>query len=89
MMPLISLKYRKYPDLVKTVANRHIMYNNELKYVAEEEAAGRLLVIRPESPIPVSRVEKDPEKLKQAYHMGRRAAEQRMIEILKFLGKTE
>ncbi len=89
MMPLISLKYRKYPDLVKTVANRHIMYNNELKYAAEEEAAGRLLVIRPESPIPVSRVEKDPEKLKQAYHMGRRAAEQRMTEILKFLGKTE
>ena len=63
MMPLIKIKYRKYPKFIETVANRHIMYNAETALVSEKEHNGTLFVIRPESQLPVGRVEKDPERL--------------------------
>ena len=85
MMPLIRAKYKKYPELVKTIAERHIMYNRELDLIAEKEAAGRLFVIRPEDDIPVRRVEKDPEKLRQAYDLGRKAAEEKLLALISYL----
>ena len=47
MMPLIKIKYRKYPKFIETVANRHIMYNAETALVSEKENNGTLFVIRP------------------------------------------
>ena len=47
---------------------------------------GELFVIRPEEELPVSRVEKNPEKLRKAYELGRRTAEKHLTEIKKFLG---
>lgn len=85
MMPLIRAKYRKYPKLVAAIENRHRVYNETLAYISQMERTGKLLVIRPESALPVSRVEKDPEKLKEAYEIGRRAAAERLEEIRKFL----
>lgn len=86
MMPLMRMVYRKYPRLVEAIANRHVMYNETLSYIAEKEAEGQLLVIRPEGPLPVSRVERDPENLRAAYELGRRAATARLEEIRSFLG---
>ena len=85
MMPLIRAKYKKYPELVKTIAERHIMYNSELDLIAEKEATGRLFVIRPERDIQVKRVEKDPEKLRQAYDLGRKAAEEKLPALISYL----
>lgn len=85
MLPLIRRKYRAYPKLVEALANRHLMYNEELDYIAKEEAAGRLFVIRPGAALPVRRVEKDPEKLRQAYQAGRDAVSARMEALEAFL----
>ena len=41
MMPLIRAKYKKYPELVKTIAERHIMYNRELDLIAEKAGGGQ------------------------------------------------
>ena len=87
MMPLIKIKYRKYPKFIATVANRHIMYNAETALVSEKEHNGTLFVIRPESPLPVGRVEKDPEKLKAAYEIGRSAMKERLEDLLIYLNK--
>ena len=84
-MPLVKIKYRKYPSLIETMANRHIVYNDTLAYIEEKEQSGELLVIRPEQELPVSRVEKDPKKLKEAYEIGRRTAEKHLTEIMEFL----
>lgn len=86
LMPLMKLKYRGYPELIKTMENRHIVYNETLEYIAAEESAGRLLVIRPDEELPLSRIEKDPEKLKGAYEIGRKITLQRIEEIEKYLG---
>lgn len=87
MMPLIKIKYRKYPKFIETVKNRHIMYNAETALVSEKEHNGTLFVIRPESPLPVGRVEKDPEKLKEAYEIGRSAMKERLEDLLIYLNK--
>ena len=85
LMPLIRLKYRKYPHLVKTMKNRHTVYNETLSYIEKRERDGKLFVIRPETELPVSRVEKDPEKLKAAYEMGRQTALKNLEKIVSFL----
>ncbi len=85
MMPLVKLKYKRYPKLVEAMENRHTMYNETIAYIEEKERAGELFVIRPENELPVSRVERDPDKLKEAYEIGRQTAEQQLSKIKQFL----
>ena len=84
-MAWVRMKYKKSPQFVRAMERRHEMYNETLSYIEQEEAAGRLLVIAPEEELPVRRVEKDPEKLREAYELGRKATLARMEEILRFL----
>ena len=86
MMPLIRAKYKMYPKLVEAVEKRHRVYNETLAYISQMERAGKLLVIRPESALPVRRVEKNPDNLKQAYDIGRKIASDRLDEIKHYLG---
>lgn len=88
LMPLFKLKYRKYPKFCEAMANRHIVYNETLDYIAEREKAGDLLVIRPKTALPISRMEKDPEKLRAVYETGRQTAMERLEEIKRFLGNS-
>ena len=85
LLPLMKLYYRKYPKLVQAMESRHEHYNRELRYIRQQEEAGKLLVIRPEETLPIERTEKDPEKLRQVYEIGRQVAEARLDEIQKFL----
>ncbi len=87
-MPIIKLMYREYPKFIKTLANRHIEYNKTIAYIEEKEKRGELFVIRPECELPVSRVEKNPEKLKEAYEIGRQTAQKNLTKIKTFLNTT-
>lgn len=87
LMPLMKAKYRAYPELLESIENRDIIYNATLRYIAEKEKQGELLVIRPECSLDVKKVEKDPEKLKAVYVCGRLAASERLAEIKKFLAE--
>ena len=62
LMPLMKAKYRAYPELLETIENRDIIYNATLRYIAEKEKQGKLLVIRPECKLDIKKTEKDPEK---------------------------
>ncbi len=84
-MWLIRLRYRRYPHLVEAMAKRHEVYNATMDYIEQQEAAGKILVLRPEAPLPVSRVEKDPAKLRVAYETGRKVAATRLQDIQRFL----
>ena len=84
-MLLIKLMYRKYPHLVAAMAQRHEVYNATMDYIDEQEATGKIFVLRPDSPLPVSRVEKSPDKLRVAYEIGRKAAAAKMAALNDFL----
>ena len=85
LLPAMRLRYRKFPKLVEAIATRHHRYNASLDHIARREAAGELLVIRPPEKLPIGRTEKDPDKLRQVYEIGRRTAEARIEEIQKYL----
>ena len=50
-MPLLRLKFREYPELVKLLDERHIQYNRMLDKIAYLEKEGRIHVIRPDRDI--------------------------------------
>lgn len=85
LLPIISMKYRKYPNFVKAVAERHVMYNDTLDYIEQREKEGKLFVIAPDTDLPVSKTEKDPEKLKNVYNIGRSITERQIDRIKAFM----
>lgn len=87
LLPLIRVKYRHYPNLVKALETRHLMYNAELALIQEQEKQGNLFVIRPHLPLEVKRMEKDPARLRTCYEMGRYAAKTAREQLLAFLKK--
>ncbi len=88
LLPLIRRRYRAYPKLAQAMEQRHLHYNETLRYIAAEEAAGHILVIRPHSKLPVGRIEKDPRKLTEAYELGRTAAADQLSQITAFLSPS-
>ena len=84
-MTLFNLKYKAFPFFIETMKKRPEEYNKTLKYIRQKEKLGEVLVIRPSSPLPVSRTEKDPDKLRMAYNIGREDAIARIDEIKKYL----
>ena len=64
--------YRKYPALRKAIIERNAMYNRQIALVEEMEDKGELIVIRPEKPLNVGRMELDTDKLTALYNEGYR-----------------
>ena len=89
MMSLIKRKYKNYPGLIEAMASRHERYNETVAYIEAKEKAGALFVIRPESELPVSRVERDPEKLRAAYEIGRETAQRQLAQIQEYLASAQ
>ena len=89
LLPLIRLRYRAYPALIHALENRHCMYNEELSYVAKREREGKAFVIRPREALPIGRVEKNPEKLRMVYTLGREAAEEALPALSAFMTQAE
>ena len=73
-MPLVRCMLRKYPNMIKAMEERYIMYNDEKRYIREKELAGEVKVIRPDAPLSISPVEKDPAQLQRVYDHGRAQA---------------
>ena len=82
LMPLMRIAFRKYPNMIKAMDERHIMYNQELAYVAQAEQEGRCLVIRPDGKIPIGHISHNPEEMRHVYELGRTVGE-RYIERIK------
>lgn len=87
MMPLLKVALRKYPLMLKTLENRHNMYNETIKYICDKEEKGEILVIRPDEALPVKRIEHSADKLKMTYELGRKNALKNIDNIKKFLKK--
>lgn len=85
MVPLLRVMMRKYPNLVRTMRFRHDIYNATTAYIRKLEQKGRVLVIRPEAPLGIARVEHDPKELTRVYQLGRDVAEKRLEEMQTFL----
>lgn len=69
-MRIAKVFYRRYPQLQKTLSERNAVYNRTMDLIEKLEAEGRIIVIRPERPVEVGRMEKDTGKLSALYQEG-------------------
>lgn len=89
LLPAMRVALRRYPALLDAIKTRPQRYNETLRYIEEEEKAGRLLVLRPPAPLNIGRTESDPEELQRVYEIGRAAARNRLQELRAFLAAGE
>lgn len=82
---VFKLFMKKYPKIVEAMARRHEMYNAQLEYVDSQVREGNSFVIAPEKPLPIGRVEMNPEKMKAVYKSGRDECRRLMTELKAFL----
>lgn len=85
MLPVMKIILRKYPALVKSIANRHIIYNQTLDYIKEQEKQGKVLVFRPDAPLNIKKTERNPDTYDRVYNHGREHALKRLNELKKFI----
>jgi len=84
--PLAHVLLHKYPNMVKAMENRPIMYNETTEYIRERELEGALFVIRPPKSMEISNVSRDPMELQKAYDIGREVMTNKLGELKKYLG---
>ncbi len=89
MMPAVRRVYRKYPNLVRAMERRHLVYNKQLAYVAKAESDGTALVIRPPRKLPVSHTTHNPDILRETYAIGRQTAQLMLPQVLAYLEKAK
>ncbi|WP_197489701.1 patatin-like phospholipase family protein [Rossellomorea aquimaris] len=78
---LIKRKYPQYPLLHETMMNRYLHYNQTVAELEEREKNGEVLIIQPQVPLKVSRIEKNRKKLDQLYWQGYHDAKEKLHQI--------
>ena len=72
--------YKEYPRLRVALRNRNKLYNEQLDLVERLEDEGKIIVIRPENPIVVGRMETSVKKLTDLYNEGYQCAK-KVLEV--------
>lgn len=73
--------FRKYPEMIRLLDQRHDIYNETLQYLTELEHAGKAIIIAPSSPINISRFEKNIDNLNQVYQLGMKDSKKAMSSL--------
>ncbi len=84
----ISPLLGKYPNLVLAMQKRPDVYNNQTSRVFTAARAGRILVICPDEPLGISRIEKNHAELERVYTEGKKIALRRLNEVRAFLNPS-
>lgn len=87
LMPVFKATMRKYPAIIEGMSKRHLMYNRELEYISQQQMAGKCLVICPSDTLPIGRTSLNAKKMQHVYDMGRKAGEDNLEAIRKFIAK--
>ncbi len=81
--------YRKYPKLIERWQNRYAEYNQSVEQVIKLQEQQKIFVIRPSQTLDISRLEKNPDKLKAMYQLGLNDARQLMSSLKSFLSEKK
>lgn len=87
LMPIFNATMKKYPAIIEAMDRRHLMYNEELRFLKEQEEKGNILVINPDEALPISRTSQNPKKMQHVYDMGVKAGEASIEKVIEFLKK--
>jgi len=87
MMPMVRVMFRKYPDMVNAIGERHIRYNETIAYIKRLEKQGKIFVIRPSVDLRIDRLCSDPNEIDRVYKIGRQVAKDRLKNLKNYLAK--
>ena len=87
LMPLMRLWLRRHPRIIRALEQRHIMYNNQLEYVRQEERKSNTLVLRPETALTIGHLSHNPDDMQATYEHGRKVATKHLEEIKAFFSE--
>lgn len=87
LMPLMRLCLRRHPRIIRALEQRHIMYNNQLEYVRQEEKKSNTLVLRPETALTIGHLSHNPDDMQATYEHGRKVATKHLEEIKAFFSE--
>ena len=79
--------FRKYPDFIAAIKNRHIRYNQDYKRVAEMHEKGEVFLLRPQEPVTIANMERDKHKLYGLYLTGYEEAKRNLPALRAYLEK--
>lgn len=88
-MPLIRLRYKKYPEFVRALETRADRYNADREELFRAERDGRVMIFTPKNTEGFSRTEKDMEKIRALWRNGLEDVDRREAELTAFLNGTE
>ncbi|MBR3797065.1 MAG: patatin family protein [Clostridia bacterium] len=84
---LIRAFYRKYPNLCRTLEERHDRYNAQVEEVVRLEKEGKIFVIRPDEALDIKRLEKNPDVLARVHGIGLADGEKTMAALKEYLAR--
>lgn len=82
---IYKIKYRKYPNLVNKILSQNIRYNNLFREIEDLEAKGEIFCIYPSIKPNIRILEKDENKIKELYELGRNDALKSIENLKKYL----
>lgn len=83
--PLAKLFYRRYPNFIKAIENRHLFYNHTLREIENAVQQNKAFLIRPSQYVPISKMEKDPKIIQKMYDLGRQDALENLQSLKEYL----
>ena len=84
---LVKFVYKKYPNLIKSMLNRHNDYNETIDYIKKLEKSGKVFVIRPSKKLNIKVIERDPEELESIYQLGLKDGNKYISKLKDFVKK--
>ena len=87
LIKLHRIKYRKYPNFVKALENRYLMYNATLALIEKLEKEKKIIVIRPDESLNIDNLEKNNDRIKEIYNKGYEDGEKYIEKVKSFIGE--
>lgn len=85
---MVSKRYKKYPNLIVSMIERHNNYNSSIEKIIELEKQNKIFVIRPSEKIDIKLIERNKEKLQQVYELGQKDARNKVKSLKKYLERN-
>lgn len=83
------LLYKKYPKFVAVASKRYQHYNDTVEKIIQLEHQSQVFAVRPQKPLEIGRLEKNPVKFDEIYELGLADGEKAVAGLMGYLGNEE
>lgn len=86
-LPVVRRVYRQYPNFIRTVERRHLLYNRQRQVCRFLQKTGQAIVLQPKQPVNIRSLKAELSDLQALYQAGYQDAKENFENILAFLEK--